>query len=117
MSLKHKARCKDCKAAVLRMLQGFATVTPGWRSGWTTHIDEILRDPANPGRVLSEIYNALVPYRGFDSFAVTKRLPPCDFLVSGSPPFLVEFDESQHFTVPRRLAFGADSLGLVPWLR
>ncbi len=80
MSLKHKARCKDCKAAVLRMLQGFATVTPGWRSGWTTHIDEILRDPANPGRVLSEIYNALVPYRGFDPLLLPKGCHLATFL-------------------------------------
>ena len=33
-------------------------------------------------------------------------MAPCDFWVP-DPGFIVEFDESQHFTIPRKLAFSA----------
>jgi hypothetical protein len=53
------------------------------------------------GLLLGAIYNALVAYRGFDSFVRSNSLPRCDFFVSGSPSFIVEYDERQHFTKPR----------------
>lgn len=48
---------------------------------------------------------ALEKYRGFGfkDFVKTKTLAPCDFWVP-DPGFIVEFDESQHFTSPRKLA-------------
>jgi hypothetical protein len=33
----------------------------------------------------------------------SRTLRPCDFFVP-NPGFIVEFDESQHFTKPRRIA-------------
>jgi hypothetical protein len=52
---------------------------------------------------LLSIYEALQSQRGHHSFVLSDSLPNCDFLVP-KPGFLVEFDESQHFTASRKLA-------------
>lgn len=72
---------------------------------------------------LSQIYGELQRARGHSSFVRCERLPPCDFLVP-RPGFVVEFDESQHFTPLRRLILGyyADSsqhfgFDLETWMR
>lgn len=54
------------------------------------------------GRGLIEIYYQLKEFRGYQEFVRTKALPPCDFFVP-KPAFVVEFDESQHFTEPRKI--------------
>lgn len=41
-------------------------------------------------------------YRGFKRFVRTKTLPRCDFFIL-NPGFILEFDESQHFTIPRKI--------------
>jgi len=52
---------------------------------------------------LKEIYEALQNHRGFREFVKATTLPNCDFFVP-NPGFIVEFDESQHFTLPRRIS-------------
>lgn len=52
---------------------------------------------------LEEIHKALQNLRGFKEFIKAKTLPNCDFFVSNLG-FIVEFDESQHFTLPRKIA-------------
>ncbi len=64
-------------------------------------------------RRLDRIHRALVRHRGKRGFVRAARLPPVDYLVR-DPPFVVEFDERQHFTAPRGKALEAygDDLSL-----
>lgn len=52
---------------------------------------------------LKEIYEALQNHRGFREFVDAETLYPCDFFVP-NPGFIVEFDELQHFTLPRKIS-------------
>lgn len=54
---------------------------------------------------LHTIFTALQKHRGHQNFVRTPTLPQCDFFVP-APGFIVEFDESQHFTQPRALTLG-----------
>ncbi len=52
------------------------------------------------GNLLAQIRTALGDLRGHRDFIKSAQVPPCDYFVS-DPPFILEFDESQHFTRPR----------------
>jgi len=52
---------------------------------------------------LHNIYTLLQNSRGFNEFVRSRQLPPVDFFVV-HPGFIVEFDETQHFTEQRMLA-------------
>lgn len=54
-------------------------------------------------QVLREIFNALQIYRWYKRFVRSKTLRKCDFFIPNSG-FILEFDESQHFTNPRKIA-------------
>ena len=51
---------------------------------------------------LKKIYEKLQDHRGHKDFVKAKNLPNCDFFIP-NPGFIVEFDESQHFTLPRKI--------------
>jgi len=53
---------------------------------------------------LAEIFKILQEHRGFRGFVKAKTLRKCDFFMPDSR-FILEYDESQHFTLPRRIAF------------
>ncbi len=103
----HSERCRECKATVLALLKslyGDVHVNVGFEVG--TQPADFKGLPYHP--TLSKIYEMLRHRRGFGEFVRTSRLPNCDFFVS-QPGFVVEFDESQHFTAAR-----ADALQLYP---
>jgi hypothetical protein len=52
--------------------------------------------------VLEDIFSKLQKYRGFKDFIKARLLPRCDYFVP-DPGIIVEFDESQHFTIPRKI--------------
>ncbi len=52
---------------------------------------------------LGEIYMALQKHRGFGQFVKAEALPHSDLFVP-EPGFIFEYDESQHFTLPRKKA-------------
>lgn len=52
---------------------------------------------------LEKIYKALQKYRGYENFVRSKKLKEVDFFIP-SPGFVLEFDERQHFTIPRKIA-------------
>lgn len=52
------------------------------------------------GPALHSIRAALAGWRGHDAFIKSAQVPPCDFYIS-DPPFILEFDESQHFSRAR----------------
>lgn len=103
----HNERCPACKAAVLALLKslhGEAHANYGMEVGVMPA--DFIGTPHYPS--LKKIYEALQKRRGFQEFVRTKRLPNCDFFVP-KPGVVVEFDESQHFTLAR-----ADALELYP---
>jgi len=51
---------------------------------------------------LNQIYEALQNYRDSKEFVRSETLPNCDFFIP-NPGFIVEFDESQHFTLQRKI--------------
>jgi hypothetical protein len=55
------------------------------------------------GGLLERIETELGNFRGHRDFIKSAHVPPCDYFVS-DPPFILEFDESQHFTRPRAIA-------------
>ena len=48
---------------------------------------------------MENIYNKLQEYRGHKKFVRSKKIPNVDYYVKNQ--FILEFDESQHFTKPR----------------
>jgi hypothetical protein len=113
-------RCKDCKRVVMALLEkSYGPVKQNYRLDLGTRPEDYAG--ASCQTALSKIYSALQQHRGFSEFVGMKALPPSDFFVV-NPGFLVEFDESQHFTELRKLAlslypselyFGFD---LVAWM-
>lgn len=95
-------RCRACKSAVLGLLgrlygaveeRRAFQIEPtlaGFRS--SVHIQQLER-----------IYAALRERRGFVDFVKAACLPPTDYFVP-EPGFVLEYDESQHFTELREIA-------------
>ena len=73
------------------------------RFPWSTRLYSYTGTPVFP--TLKKVVSILGKYRGFnfEGFVKTENLAPCDFWVP-DPGFIVEFDESQHFTKPRKLS-------------
>ncbi len=73
---------------------------------WPTHFSFYEETAIFP--VLRKVATDLEAYRGFrfEDFVRAKTVARCDFWVP-TPGFIVEFDESQHFTIPRKLALSA----------
>ena len=109
---RHNERCAKCKESVakqLRKLYGDVESNPKFTVGTVPHFYR-----AQPQfDALSLIYEMLQKHRGFTNLVKVDSLPRCDFLIK-RPNFLVEFDESQHFTLPRKKALSRypRSLGL-----
>ncbi len=111
-------RCKDCKRVVKSLLEKiYGSVKQNYQLDLGTRPVDFAS--ASCQSALSRIYSALQRHRGFMEFVGMKTLPPSDFFVV-NPGFLVEFDESQHFTelrnlglslYPSDLYFGFDIVG------
>jgi len=100
--VRHDERCRRCKETIRRLLERI------YGKVEENHRFEVGTRPEGYGDTpyyvkLKEIYEALQNHRGFKDFVRAKMLPHCDFFVP-DPGFIVEFDESQHFTRPRRIA-------------
>lgn len=99
---RHNDSCPRCKETIEKLLEKiFGGV----------EINHKFSIPANPEefkgkhyyKYLKRIYSKIQAYRGYKKFTRAKTLPNCDFFIP-EPGLLVEFDESQHFTAPRRIA-------------
>jgi hypothetical protein len=101
-TLKHDERCPKCKETIRKILEKiYGKVEQNYKFEVGTRPENFLNIQGYSK--LKEIYKALQSHRGFEEFVKAKTLPNCDFFVP-SPGFIVEFDESQHFTLPRRIA-------------
>jgi hypothetical protein len=99
VSPQHSGHCRACKERLRELLAAIYG---------ECHVDHSFPWPAFPekyagtavGSHLAQIYAALGDWRGHRDFIKTAQMPPCDYCIS-DPPFIVEFDESQHFSQPR----------------
>jgi hypothetical protein len=98
----HGERCPKCKETVRELLERvYGKIEQNYKFEVGTHVEDFSNFSCYSR--LKEIYEALQDYRGLREFVKAKTLPRCDFFVPYLG-FLVEFDESQHFTLPRKLA-------------
>ena len=108
---RHSERCAECKTRVRQLLDRiYGNCLRNHRFRWPIGLADYAQTPI--GSALGKVARVLEEHRGFrtDEFVRTSMLAPCDYWVP-DPGFIVEFDESQHFTNPRRLALSvyADS--------
>jgi len=98
----HDERCPQCKRAVQKLLEAcYGKAEANCSFDVSTNLE------AHRGRSyyqhLQRIHSALQQSRGHESFVRAAKLDDCDFFVP-APGFVVEFDESQHFTPLRQVA-------------
>ena len=96
----HSAHCRACKQRVrevLTAIYGECRVNHQfpWLAVPGTYANTVI------GNSLELIHNALGDWRGNRDFIKSPQVPPCDFYVVSAPPFILEFDESQHFSHAR----------------
>ena len=104
---RHSERCRECKQRVRELLGHlYGTCVPGHKFGWPASLTPYAE--TDIGDTLRDVAEALHGYRGFGvrDFVRAPLLADSDFWVP-DPGFIVEFDESQHFTIPRKLALSA----------
>ena len=95
----HSAHCRACKERVRELL---TTLYGNCQVNHSFPWSALPQDYANAsiGSLLERIQSELGNFRGHRDFIKSMQMPPCDYFVS-NPPFILEFDESQHFTRPR----------------
>ena len=95
----HSAHCRACKERVRALL---TTLYGDCRVNHTLPWSALPQDYTKTllGPALARICSALGDYRGHRDFIKSAQVPPCDYFIS-DPPFIVEFDESQHFSQAR----------------
>lgn len=99
---KHNERCSKCKETVqimLKKIYGAVETRYNLQVGTKPEDFKGLSCLAE----LWEIFHSLQNHRGYRYFVRARKLSRCDFFVP-DPGVIVEFDESQHFTIPRKLS-------------
>ena len=103
-SRRHSERCPECKQRVRELLERiYGSCLSNRGFGWQTDLAPYAE--TSIGTALQDVATVLQTYRGFGirDFVRSDSLAGCDFWVP-DPGFIVEFDESQHFTSARKLA-------------
>ena len=102
-STRHAERCRECKIRVKQLLgRIYGACLRDHSFQWETSLTAYAGTPIGP--VLRDVAGVLERYRGYGigAFVRSNVLAGCDYWVP-DPGFVVEFDESQHFTRPRNL--------------
>jgi hypothetical protein len=98
----HDERCLECKNTIERMLKKiYGDVENNYGFEVSTGVKNYKDVPFY--QELKEILLELQNYRGHKDFMRVLILPRCDFFIP-NPGFILEFDESQHFTLPRKIS-------------
>jgi hypothetical protein len=96
----HSAHCRACKERIGEILTAiYGACRVNHQFPWPARPEEYTASAV--GNSLELIRGALGAWRGHRDFIKSAQVPPCDFCIS-DPPFILEFDESQHFS-PARL--------------
>lgn len=101
---RHSERCPECKIRIHEILERiYGKCIRNHKFPWSTRLSSYAGTPVFP--ILKKAASILEKHRGFnfEDFVKTENLAPCDFWVP-DPGFIVEFDERQHFTKPRKLS-------------
>jgi hypothetical protein len=95
----HSGHCRACKERLRALLTAaYGECRTNVSFPWPAHSAAYVRTPI--ADALERVRAALGDVRGHRDFIKSAQIPPCDFYVP-APAFIVEFDESQHFTKPR----------------
>ena len=103
-SKRHSERCRECKMRVGQLLgRIYGACVLDHRFQWETSLTAYAGTSID--LALRDVVGVLEGYRGYGigTFVRSNVLAGCDYWVP-NPGFVVEFDESQHFTRPRKLA-------------
>lgn len=92
----HCRLCKDRVSAMLSALYGPCRINHQFH--WAANPEEYASTAL--AELLFAIRKTLGDWRGHRDFIKSAQVPPCDFFVF-DPPFILEFDESQHFSAAR----------------
>lgn len=99
---RHSERCPLCKEVVRELFKRvYGRVEQNHKIEIGTHLEDFADTPYYKN--LEKVYLALQNARGFKDFIRAKNLPRVDFLAVEAKR-IIEFDESQHFTFPRKIA-------------
>lgn len=99
---KHNERCKDCKVRVFELLSEiFGEVYENYNLNFPTKLVDL--QPNKYSNSLQKILHELQSHRGHENFVRAKKLSPVDFFIK-NPGFILELDESQHFTKLRAIS-------------
>ncbi|KIQ93094.1 hypothetical protein LH47_02851 [Anoxybacillus thermarum] len=99
---KHNHRCSECKNTIIDMFRViFGNVKIEHKMEIKARLEDYIHDSYY--KDLATIYNALKNYRGNESFVRSKFLKSCDLYIP-QPGFVVELDESQHFSEARKIS-------------
>ena len=96
----HNERCPKCKLTIEKMLRKlYGDVKTNYKFAIGTLPDDF-KDSLFY-RKIGDIFSTLKKCRGYEDFVRANTLPNVDFYAP-NPGFIVEFDESQHFTFCRK---------------
>ncbi|MFQ5454446.1 MAG: hypothetical protein ACE5D6_09715, partial [Candidatus Zixiibacteriota bacterium] len=99
---RHNERCQKCKETVRNLLEKIYGEVHSNHKFTMGTLPEHFRK-FKYYKEIKAIYQILQKHRNFRDFVKVEKLPRCDFYLP-IPRFILEFDESQHFTMPRKLA-------------
>jgi hypothetical protein len=99
-SLVHNQRCSDCKNTIIEMFRAlYGSVKIEHKMQIKARLEDYINEDYYED--LYSIYNSLKNYRENDNFVRSNFLQPCDIYIP-NPGFVVELDESQHFSLLRK---------------
>lgn len=108
----HSGHCRRCKERVSELLIAlYGECLANHSFSWSARPENYLDTPI--GETLQRIRAAIAQARDHADFIKSALVPPCDYYVP-TENFIVEFDESQHFSHPRyvSLSFYPDDFTL-----
>ena len=95
----HSAHCRACKQRVREVLTAiYGECRANHQFPWPARPQDYAGTAI--GASLEQICGALGDWRDQRDFIKSPQMPPCDFHII-DPPFILEFDESQHFSRAR----------------
>jgi len=99
VNLAHSDHCRACKDRIRELLTAiYGDCQVNQSFPWSSRPEDYVNTPI--GDLLQRICAGVGALRGNRDFIKSAEMPPCDFYIS-DPPFILEFDESQHFSRAR----------------